>query len=255
MIVPKKEYIIKYFFPPFISIIFVLILWQSIVVAFRIPSWKFPGPLVISKAIITEFDIIRPQIIITYSNVIVGLLFSVVLGVSLASVINFYRSVGIVLAPFINLLCIIPVITIVPLLMLWVGFDNKVKLIVIIMQSFPIINLNTATAFANIDPVKPELMRSMQASKFKVLRFCLLPASITGIFTGIKIASIFAMLAEITSEITGGDEGLGSQIIKYSSYMKIPETFACIFFVAIFGSIFYQLICIIERKITRNSVV
>jgi NitT/TauT family transport system permease protein len=249
----KRNVVFEYIFPPALLISVVLVLWQIIVSSLKIPLWELPGPAAIFLAIIGEFNIIYPQIITTYSNVTVGFSISVAMGLSLAILINFYRSIGVALTPFINLLCIIPVITIVPLLMLWVGFDNKAKLIAIVMQSFPIINLNTSTAFANIDPIKLELMYSMRASNLQVLRYCLLPASIGGMFTGIKLASVFAMLAEITSEIAGGDEGLGAQIIKYSSYMKIPETFACIFFVAIFGSIFYELICVIEWSLTRNK--
>lgn len=250
----RSNFFMEYIFPPAVIIVIILVSWQIIVTTLKIPSWELPGPLDITKAVITEFNVIYPQIIITYSNVAAGFLLAVVIGLSLAVFINFFRSLGAVLTPFINLLCIVPVITIVPLLMLWVGFDNRAKLIAIVMQSFPIINLNTSTAFANADPLKLELMYSMRASYFKILRYCLIPASLPGMFTGIKLASVFSMIAEITSEITGGDEGLGAQIIKYSSYMKIPQTFACIFFVAVFGSIFYQLICFMERRLTHGKI-
>jgi NitT/TauT family transport system permease protein len=238
--------------PPTVLILGVLIIWQVLVSIFHIPAWQMPGPLLILRSMKAELRVIGPQLFITYRNIIIGFLIAVVLGLSLAITINFYHSIGIALTPFINLLCIMPLITVVPLLMLWVGFGNEAKLIAIVLQSSPIINLNTSASFANVGVLRLELMESMRAGRFQTLKYCLIPAAIPGIFTGIKLAAVFSMMAEITSEIAGGDQGLGAQIIKYASYMKMPEAFACIFFVALFGVLFYQVISMVEQKLVKS---
>jgi NitT/TauT family transport system permease protein len=247
----KNEYFGN-FILPVVLIALVMAVWHMFVVVMEIPEWQLPAPLNIFKAMVGDFEAFKPHLIVTYGNVLLGFAIAVTLGLTLAIVINFNVSIGIALTPFINLLCIIPLITIVPLLMLWVGFGSKAKLIAIVLQSFPIINLNALTAFANVDPLRAELMLSMKASRFQQLRCCILPDALPGIFTGVKLAAVLALIAEIASEITGGNNGLGAQIIQYAQYMKTPQAFACVFYTAIFGAVFYQLLSLLEQKLVKK---
>jgi NitT/TauT family transport system permease protein len=227
-------------------------IWRLLVIGLEVPEWQLPDPLAILKAMSGDFDTIAPHLLVTYGNVLAGFAIAVALGLSLAVVINFNASIGITLTPFINLLCIIPLITVVPLLMLWVGFGSEAKLIAVVLQSFPIVNLNALAAFASVTPLRLELMQSMKASKFQQMRYCIFPDSLPGIFTGVKLAAVLALIAEITSEITGGNNGLGAQIIQYTQYMKMPQAFACVFYTALFGIALYQLLSLVEGKLVKR---
>ena len=55
----------------------------------------------------------------------------------------------------------------------------------------------------------------------------------------LPVTPIFATTACISAEYVGGNMGLGSQIIKYAQFLKITESFACIFYVTILGLFFY----------------
>jgi NitT/TauT family transport system permease protein len=226
--------------------------WHVLVIKFDIPEWQLPDPPVIFRAMVNDLATIAPHLISTYSNVLLGFAIAVALGLSLAIVIYFNTSVGMTITPLINLMCIIPLITIVPLLMLWLGFGNKAKLIAIVLQSFPIVNLNSLSAFSNVTPLHLELMQTMKAKKYQTMRFCVFPEALPGIFTGVKLAAILALIAQVTSEIAGGNAGLGAQIIQYTQYMKMPQAFACVFYTAAFGTLFYQSLSFIERKLLKK---
>ncbi|MDR3165896.1 MAG: ABC transporter permease subunit [Synergistaceae bacterium] len=229
-----------------------LALWHVSVTWFDVPEWQIPSPPAIIKAMGADFRAILPHLITTYGNVLVGFTMAAAIGIALAIAIYFNASVGIAVTPFINLMCIMPLITLVPLLMLWLGFGSKAKLVAVVIQSFPIINLNALSAFAGVNPLRLELMESMKATKYQKMRCCILPDSLPGIFTGVKLAAVLALTAEVTSEITGGNAGLGARIIQYTQYMKMPQAFACVFYIAAFGLIFYQSLSFIERKLTKN---
>lgn len=208
-----------------------------------------PLPSEIIKAMFSSFAELAPNILYTYTNIIIGFLLAIFIGLILGILISSNKMAGIILTPYINLLCMIPLITIVPLLMLWMGFGRNVKLIAIVIQAFPIMNLNCCVAFSNVDPVRLELMDSLKATKIQKIFCCILPSSVAGVFTGIKLASILSVIACIGAEMTGGSDGLGACINNYVAYMKMPQAFACIFYIMIIGLILYGIIGAIESKL------
>ena len=75
--------------------------------------------------------------------------------------ISSFSVLGNALTPLIVALCCVPMITLVPTLMLASGTGNNVKILTIVIQAFPIINMNATTAFLNVDPTRMELMQSL----------------------------------------------------------------------------------------------
>lgn len=237
---------------PVIAVMVLLAIWQLIVIVKQIPAWQMPLPTEIIKAMFLNFGELLPNILYTYINIVLGFILAIIVGLVLGILISSNKMTGIILTPYINLLCMIPLITIVPLLMLWMGFGRNVKLITIVIQAFPIMNLNCCVAFANVDPVRLELMDSLKASKVKKFLNCILPSSVPGVFTGIKLASILSVIACISAEMTGGSDGLGACINNYVAYMKMPQAFACIFYIMIIGLILYGIVGAIESKLLEK---
>lgn len=237
---------------PLIAIILALVIWQVVIIVNNIPEWQMPRPTEIFKTMFGSFQDIKGSLFYTYSNIFIGFVIAVILGVFLAAIINSNKLAGITLTPYINLLCTIPLITIVPLLMLWMGLGRNVKILTVVIQSFPIMNLNACVAFANTDPMRLELMSSLKASKVKKFFYCILPDSVSGVFTGVKLAAILSILAEVSAEMTGGNKGLGAFINNSVAYMKMSEAFASIFYIAIFGFVLYYIITFIENKLMKN---
>jgi len=239
-----------YVLPPVALLAALLTIWQISVS--NLPGWQLPRPTDIFRSMRDDFPQIAPHLLITLKNVLIGFVLAVAIGLTVASIGYFNGAFGKAATPLINLACVIPLVTIVPLLMLWVGFGSAAKIIAVVIQSFPIVNLNAYTAFSNTDKLRLELMQSVRASKVQTLFRCLLPDASPGIFTGIKLSLVFSMTAEITSEIVGGSEGLGAQIIQYTMYMKMPQAFSCIFFVAVLGGVLYQCLNLLERQIVKQ---
>jgi NitT/TauT family transport system permease protein len=227
-------------------------LWQIAIPAFDIPAWKLSSPTEIGKALVRDYKDILPAVFYTYTNVLVGFALAMTIGLTLGSLITSNKLLGTILTPYVNLLCTIPLITIVPLLMLWFGIGRPIIITTIIIQSFPIMNFNCCVAFANVDPLRLELMDSFKVSKIKRLYYCILPDAVPGVFTGIKLSAILSILSSVAAEMTGGNQGLGAQINVFVAFMKMPQALACILYIALLGLVLYYFISHIEDKIMRK---
>jgi len=244
--------LLGYALPPVGLILIILLIWQ--LAAGSVPDWQFPAPAKIFASMLYDFGDIAPHLLLTCRNILIGFLIAVSLGLLVASAGYFYRAFGMAVTPLINLMCIIPLITLVPLLMLWVGFGSTAKITAIVLQSFPIVNLNASTSFANVDTLRLEFMRSMRAAKLQTLFRCMLPDAAQGIFTGIKLSMVFSITTEIAGEIVGGSEGVGARLIQYTMYMKMPQAFACVFYIALTGGALYLILNYLEYRIAGKNV-
>lgn len=239
---------------PLITFSLLLLLWQLVVVIKNIPAWQIPRPSNIIITMVVNFWDFWPHILRSYSTIMLGFFCAVILGISMASLLNNFRVLGVALTPFINMLCTTPVITLVPLLLLIFGFGQWVMVFAVMLQAFPILNMNAVTGFNNVETLRLELMHSLRASRVQTFLYCTLPASLPHVFTGMKLSGIFATTACISSEFTGGSRGLGAQIIANTQFLRMERAFACIFFVACIGIFLYMGIGFLESKLVKWKI-
>lgn len=239
---------------PSLTILLLLVIWEGMVVFMNIPSWKIPKPTAVFVSMVVDFKEILPHIIRSYFIIIFGFLSAVVIGITMAALLSNYKILAFALTPYINLLCTTPVITLVPLLLLMFGFSPWVLVFAVALQAFPIIVMNAVTGFLNVQIIRLELMGSLRANRIQTFFYCTLPASLPSVFTGMKLSVIFSTIACVSSEFTGGNDGLGANIIAFSQFMRMDKAFACIFFVAIIGLIMYGLTSLLESKLVKWKI-
>lgn len=234
---------------PIIMFLIIFTVWEATVRALEIPKWLLPMPSEIFKSMIINFPVFWPHIWMTIKTVLLGFIIAVPVGILLASLITSFKVINAALSPYVTFLVMVPLISLVPLLMLFMGYGMNVRVVTVVIQSFAVVNMNACTGFNNVPIMRHELMQSLGASRLQSFRRVILPTAASDIFSGVRLAGIFATTACISAEYVGGNMGLGSQIIKYSQFLKMTESFACIFYVTIVGLLIYGLVSFAQKKI------
>lgn len=234
---------------PAVTFLLVFAFWEVMCRVKEIPKWFLPAPTDIFKAMVVNFNEYLPHILVTLEVTLIGFLITIPIGLALATLVTSSPLLSAALSPYITFLVTTPMICLIPLLMLMLGYGLTLRITVVVIQSFAIINMNACTGFLNVPTIRKELMQSMGATPSKTYFKMSLPSAATDIFTGIQLAAIMATTACISVEYNAGNTGLGSQIIKYSQYMKVTDSFACIFYVMIIGVILYALVTFAQKKI------
>ena len=234
---------------PIVTFFLLFLVWQVLVVVNNIPKWLLPAPVEIFKKMFTNFPEFWPHIWVTFRTIILGFICAVPIGLLLATLITTSPLLSASLSPYVIVLVTTPLVTLMPIMMLFMGYGFQVRLVAVIIQSFAIVNMNTCTGILNVPLLRHELMQSLGAIKLQSLRHVIYPTAAPDIFTGVRLSAIFATTACISAEYLGGNEGLGSQIVKYSQYIKTTESFACIFYVTIIGLIMFGMVSFLQKKI------
>lgn len=244
---------LNFIYPPVLLIGILLILWQTLCTQKEIPMWMLAKPTDIASVFAENTKELLPHIGVTYFNIIVGFLIAVAIGIGLAILISSFPLFGSAVTPIIVALCCVPMITLVPMLMLVFGLGSQVKIITIVIQAFPLVNMNAAAAFINVDPTKLELMKSLKATRVQQFRYCIMKDALPGVFTGIKLAAIMSMLGGVTAEMTGGNTGIGARISYFMGFSKTPEALSCIIYIIFLGVFLYGGVCLLEKILVKGT--
>ena len=209
-----------------------------------------PSLITIAKTLVGNFGtVLLPHLLYTLRTVLTGMIIAVPLGILAGAVVSQIKVIQRVLYPYIVALVTIPMVAILPILMFWVGFGMRARIIVVICQVLPIVTLQSLTGFSSVETKKVQLGLSVGASKLTRFIKIVFPNALPYVFTGMRLGSIFATTATISAELVSSSEGLGNRVIYFSKIVSTDYTFSCILLIALIGVALYTILTLIEKKI------
>src|ERR1043165_4684879 len=117
-----------------------LILWEAVVVVFRIPPYLIPAPWDVVVQLVTEWPkLLRESLVTTYAT-LGGFGLSIAFGIPMALMIAYSRTVESFVYPLLVFSQSVPKVAIAPLFVVWFGFGIIPKVIAaFLLAFFPIV--------------------------------------------------------------------------------------------------------------------
>lgn len=216
---------------------------------FSIQSYIFPPPSEIVVQLVTRFpDLFWPHMQITLIELLSGFAIGASIGLFLAALITQVPLVEKIITPYILLLVTTPMIALVPLLILIYGFTLTPRIIAVALAVGPMVMINSATGFRRTDLAKIALARSYGASTFQIFTKIRFPLALPMIIVGLMVGAIFGMLTAVGAEMVGGKNGLGNQLMFWSSMVKMTNFYAIILLLALMGVSIYVIFYWVGKK-------
>lgn len=217
--------------------------------AFDVPSYVMPTPTNIIIETIKSFHVILPDLLFTVKIICIGFCIAIPAGILLAALFSQFDIVVKAMQPVVIWLVITPMITLIPLMTLWLGTDPNLRVIVVIIQATPIICLNTLNGFIHVEQEKLEFARSIGASKLETFIHITFMNALPQVFTGIKLGCIFSTIGAVSADFVSRGMGLGDRIIKFLKYSNFEQSYGCIVLIAIIGISLYSIVSAVEKRI------
>jgi NitT/TauT family transport system permease protein len=172
-----------------------------------------------------------------------------VVGIILGYLMGMYKWFDEVMDPWIATLYSIPIITIVPLIIIWFGIGMISKVIVVFKITAVAIILNTAAGIKSLDPVWLELAKSMRLSSWETTYKIRLPGALPFIITGMRLGVGRALLGVVVAELMAANAGLGYLLRDSSETWDSPKLFVTVILLAVIGLVSFNLIKRFERRL------
>lgn len=155
------------------------------------------------------------------------------------------------LNPSIQMLRMLPHLAIAPLFILWFGFGETSKLLLIAKGSFFPLYVNTFLGIRSMDRKLFEVANVLQFNKWNLVTKLIIPSALPNIFLGVRLSLGIAWLGLVVAEMMGSTSGIGFLTNDARAMAMISTVFVGISIFAALGKISDSLILFIERKCLR----
>lgn len=146
-------------------------------------------------------------------------------------------------------LVIIPTLAWLPLLMIWLGIENALKIFIIFKATLVPIALHMQAGVRDIQPKLREMAAILQFNRWNLLKKLLLPATLPHFFTGLRLAVAAGWTSLIAVELLASSEGIGYLMVTGRQLFQLDVVFVTIFVIALVGIALDLLLNLIERKL------
>jgi NitT/TauT family transport system permease protein len=190
----------------------------------------------------------------TFKEALGGFVLGSGLAIFVALALARWRRVGSALLPYAIAVNAIPIIAFAPITNAWFGVLNPHSKMAIaaVLCFFPVL-VNTLRGLTSVRAESIELMHSYAANQVDVFRRVRIPSALPFIFTGLKVATVLAMIGAIVGDYFGGSTiALGVQIENSISLFDFPFGWAAIVVASAFGIAFYVAVGLAERLAVRG---
>ncbi|WP_328875038.1 ABC transporter permease [Streptomyces sp. NBC_00287] len=178
-----------------------------------------------------------------------GYALAAVVGVALGTVIGSYRRVRAVCEPVLEFLRAVPPPVLVPVIMLFAGIGDTMKVTVIASGCVWPILLNTVEGVRAVDPVMAETARSYGVTGVARLRHVVLPSASPQIFAGLRQALSIGIILMVISEMFAASNGLGFTIVQFQRSFAIPDMWTGILVLGLLGFLLSVVFQLVERRV------
>jgi sulfonate transport system permease protein len=218
-----------------VSLALFLTLWE--VVGNGIDPVLFTTPSAVAKAAV---EMIGSGELWTYLapslNVLfIGFTLAVIFGITIALLLARFWVLDVALSVYITFLYSIPSVALVPLIVLWAGFETTAKIIILFLFAFFPMVINTYQGVKAVDPKLLEVGRAFRCSEQQLWFNIVIPAALPFIVTGLRLALGRGLIGMVLADLYTAISGIGYLIVRTASTFQVNKMFVPIVTLGLLG--------------------
>jgi NitT/TauT family transport system permease protein len=240
---------------------FAVILIRVLSLAAVLAAWQWFGadinpalfttPSAIASAAVTMigsgelWNYLWPSLIV----LAIGLFLASIVGIAVGLVLARYWVIDVAFGVYITFLYSIPTVALVPLIVLWAGYEMVAKVIILFLFAFFPMAINTYQGVKNVDPRLLEVGRAFRASEAQLWTNIVLPGALPFIITGLRLAVGRGLIGMVLADLYTAVSGIGYLIVRTAATYQVDKMFVPIVALGILGVVLTALVRLMEIKV------
>ena len=233
-------------------VILLLIVWEILSDLHIISEFLLPSPYQVILAFIGDFGLLMRHTYYTLLVAFIGVFIGIILSFILSLSMDLYQGLYDLVYPVIILTQTIPTIALAPLLIIWLGYYMKPKIVLVVISTFFPITISLLNGYKAVDKDNIQLLKAMGANTFQMYRYLKIPSAMSYFFSGLKVSMSYSLISAVISEWLGGYYGLGVYMTRVKKAFALDKMFAVIFLITFLSLLLMSIIDILEKKIIKK---
>jgi putative hydroxymethylpyrimidine transport system permease protein len=235
--------------PAAILVFAFLMIWQMAAMGMD-AAYILPSPIqVVQKLWDLRGPLFSAHLPATMQVVAIGLIISIVLGMSLAILMDASPVAEKALYPLVIASQTIPTTALAPLFVLWFGYTIWSKVLVTVLITFFPITITVFDGFRSVRTEMKDLMFCMGADNRQMFFKLKIPAILPYFFSALKMAVPLSVIGAAIGEWLGAQSGLGYFSRRMMTQLDGAGVFAPILLLSIAAMLLAAVVSVIERRV------
>ncbi|HDR7951671.1 MULTISPECIES: ABC transporter permease [Bacillus cereus group] len=233
--------------------VIILIIWQLAGVFGLVTKTVLPTPLDIFLAFqeLIKTGELFGHLSISVFRAAAGFFIGGGLGVILGTIVGFSTRSEQYLDPSVQMLRTVPHLAVAPLFVLWFGFGETSKVLLIADGAFFPLYVNAFLGIRGVDSKLFDVARVLEFNKRKLITKLILPAALPNLLLGARLSLGVAWVSLVVAELMGSTEGIGYMIMDARQFSNTDIVFVGIIIFAFVGKFSDSLVRLLEVKFLR----
>lgn len=227
-----------------------LILWQASVNLGIFKAYQLPPPLTVldSGWRLAERGLLQAHLLATTTRVLAGFAIGASFALALGTVVGLSRVVDRAVDPTLQAIRTVPTLAWAPLLLLWLGIDEQPKITLVAIGAFFPVYVNLVAGIRGVDRKLVEVGRIYNLSWAAIARRIVLPASLPGLLTGLRLGLAQAWLFVVVAELIAATRGLGFLLTDSQNLSRVDLMLLAMLALAILGKLTDTVLRMVETR-------
>lgn len=233
--------------------VIILIIWQLAGVFGLVSKTVLPTPLDIFLAFqeLIKTGELFGHLSISVFRAAAGFFIGGGLGIILGTIVGFSTRSEQYLDPPVQMLRTVPHLAVAPLFVLWFGFGETSKVLLIADGAFFPLYVNAFLGIRGVDSKLFDVARVLEFSKRKLITKLILPSALPNLLLGARLSLGVAWVSLVVAELMGSTEGIGYMIMDARQFSNTDIVFVGIIIFAFVGKFSDSLVRLLEAKFLR----
>lgn len=245
----RKKYMIR---TVQVSVVIILLaLWEILADIGVIDSFIMSQPSRMVKTLLhlSENGLLT-HLGVTCAETLVGFLLGTMLGVGLAVLLWWSKTLSCICEPFLVVLNALPKIALGPVFIVWVGAGVQAIIVMALAISLIVTVLEMLNGFLSTDEETITMVRTFGADRRQVFTKVVMPSNLHTLFHSMKVNIGLSLVGVIAGEFLVSKAGLGYLIVYGGQVFKLDLVMTSVVILAVVAALLYQSVVIAERAVT-----
>lgn len=233
------------------AVLALLVAWQVVATLYTMPELPPLDAIAVEWLDQVENGDLLQALLETLRITAIGFVVATLVGVSLGFLMGRVRVVWALAEPVVELLRQIPVSALLPLLILYLGIEDRLRVtVVVIVATFPIL-LNAFAGARSISRTMRLTAQTFRLSWWQTQVEIGIPAALPFILIGMRQALGMTLVMAVVTGMLAGNSGVGYFILQAQQVLNVRALFAGILTIAVVGYALNALFLLLDRRLTR----
>jgi NitT/TauT family transport system permease protein len=236
---------------PLGAVVLIFTAWETFVRVREIEPIYLPAPSAIAVYLyrMTVDGTFPYHLGVTVLRILGGFVVAAVTGVVAGLLMGMSPLVAKTADPLIAALYPLPKVSLIPLLIIWLGTGEPYKIVISGVTAFFPIVINTYVGVRQTEPGLIKAAQDLGANLRQVQFKIMIPSAVPSIFAGFRLGMGVAIILIVAAEMIGGQSGMGYLLIHAGQVLETEKVFASLIVLAILGVVITKLQESFDRRV------